>query len=231
MNKNEFVKLIKDNFPFVDNNVFELIEKYKDFLRQQNKLYNLTRLDSEDKIYLEYFYRSIIPYKNIIKNKDLTLLDIGSGSGIPGILIKIICPKINLSIVESNTKKVIFMKELVDILGLSNVNFINGRAEELDKKYLGYFDIVTSRAVASLNILFEISFPYLKTNGLFIAPKSSNYQEELYNSKWIIEQLKIKDLSINKVDIDQFDDYVIVSKKVNEIDDKIFPRKWKDIIT
>jgi 16S rRNA (guanine527-N7)-methyltransferase len=116
MTKEEFIVQIKKTFPNVDSSFFSQIEVYKDFLRKTNQTLNLTRLDKEEKIYGEYFFESIFPFSFLDFSKPLSLLDIGSGSGIPGIVLKILFPQIKLTIIESSNKKVSFLKLLCDTL-------------------------------------------------------------------------------------------------------------------
>ncbi|MGL5640234.1 MAG: 16S rRNA (guanine(527)-N(7))-methyltransferase RsmG [Mycoplasmoidaceae bacterium] len=228
MNKEDFKKEIINHYN-CDENLFEKIELYKEILIENNKKYNLTRLEEENKIYLNYFFESIIVYKDVLENKNCDLLDIGSGSGIPGILIKLFYPKINVTIIESNNKKCEFMKILIDKLDLQDIKVICKRAEILNSNERETFDYVTSRAVASLRALIEISVPYLKINGLLIEPKSTNINNELFESKEIIEKLKLNyKNTLNYKFFDRVHNIVIFEK--TEKTNMEFPRMWKDIV-
>ncbi len=229
MDRNKFEELIKLNFPWVNQNTFNQIEQFKNMVQSENKKYNLTRLDSDDKIYSDFLYESIIVYKDLLKNEPLELLDIGSGAGIPAIIIKIIFDKINVTIIESNAKKVNFHNEVIKKLDLKGIISINARVEEVVDKYHNYFDITTSRAVASLKVLLEVSYPLLKLNGLFIAPKSLNYENEINDSQWIMDQYNINNLTISHIEQLQKTHFVISSIKTQECPNG-FPRMWKDII-
>jgi 16S rRNA (guanine527-N7)-methyltransferase len=119
MNKEQFEEKIKKTFLNFSNDFFSNIEKYKQYLQKVNKVMNLTRLDSEEKIYEQYFFDSLKPFENIdFFSSSISLLDIGSGSGIPGIVLKILYPEIKLTILETSLKKINFMKELCDILNI-----------------------------------------------------------------------------------------------------------------
>ena len=120
MNEIEFETELKKNFN-ASNVQIQQFEIYKVFLQNQNEIHNLTRLDSNELIYGSYFYDSIYPYKDLDWSNIDSVLDVGSGSGIPGIALKILYPKIELTIVESVTKKTLFLKELVKKLNLQNV--------------------------------------------------------------------------------------------------------------
>lgn len=154
----------------------ELFRKYYEFLIQENKKYNLTAITNEEEVYYKHFYDSLTLIKTNLIKEGVSLCDIGSGAGFPGIPLKIIYPNLKLTIVESQTKKTEFLKKLVNFLELDNVEIINKRAEEY--AHTKYFDIVTARAVADLSILNELCLPLVKKGGYFIAMKG-NYEEEL----------------------------------------------------
>jgi 16S rRNA (guanine527-N7)-methyltransferase len=182
MNKELFIKAINENFKNFDKGFFNKVEIYKSFLQEYNKNINLTRLDGEHAIYGEYFLDSILPFKTIDFSKYKEVLDIGSGSGIPGVVLKILFPQINLTIIESNGKKVTFLKLLCEKLHVEAKIFFK-RAEEMRNNEREKFDLVTSRAVSELNQILEISVAYCKINGLIIEPKGMKYQEELEHAE------------------------------------------------
>lgn len=229
MNKDDFVKIVNENFNGIDSSWFDNIEKYKNILQEENKKTNLTRLDSDDVIYDEYFLQSIIPFKNFKFDNNVKLLDIGSGSGIPGIVLKILYPKIELTIIESNLKKINFMKKLSEELKLRNIRFINDRVEEFGKKNREVFDIITARAVAELKVLLEVSIPILKINGICIFPKSINLKNELERSKKIINELELDNIWFDNFVFNNKSHEVFYCKKERKTPD-LFPRLWKDII-
>lgn len=229
MNKDEFYELIHKDFNATDEQL-NLFEKYKIFLQENNKIHNLTRLDSDELVYGEYFYNSIYPYKNLDWTKINKILDVGSGSGIPGIALKILFPHIELVIVESVSKKVNFMQQLANILDLENVIFINERAENINKKYRNYFDLVTARAVAELSIILELLIPYMKDDGICVIPKGKKVHEEMQNAKEIIRKLKVRLFNTEKYTLNNdHEEYVLFFKK-NEPTPSIYPRDWKSII-
>lgn len=156
-----------------------MFERYYEFLIQENKKYNLTAITNKEEVYYKHFYDSLTLIKTNLIKEGVSLCDIGSGAGFPGIPLKIIFPNLELTIVESQTKKTEFLKKLVKHLEIEKVEVINERAEEYAHKK--YFDIVTARAVADLTILNELCLPLVKKNGYFIAMKG-NYKEELEKS-------------------------------------------------
>ena len=164
----------------------EKFQIYADFLIEYNKHTNLTAIKDEEGIYLKHFYDSLTIQK-YLKEHD-SILDIGTGAGFPGMVLAIINPNNNFVLLDSNNKKINFLKSLNEKLKLENVNFIHERAEEYVRKNLEKYDIVTSRDVADLRILSELSIPALKIKGLFI-PLKSNIEEELKKSTDVIEIL------------------------------------------
>ncbi len=160
--------------------------QYFELLMEANKITNLTRITDIDSVYYKHFYDSIVLSKYLdLKNK--RLLDVGAGAGFPSIPLKIIESGLDVTIVDSLNKRILFLETLIDALSLKGVTLIHGRAEELSKK--NKYDIVTSRAVAKLNILAEITIPFVKVGGYFVAFKSIHSQDELLEAKNAIEVL------------------------------------------
>ena len=229
MNKEQFKALIKKNFKNIPNDFFDQIEVYKNFIQIKNKLLNLTNLASEDVIYQKYFFDSVIDYKEIDFSKLRKVLDIGSGSGIPGIIIKLLFKHIDLTIIEATNKKVKFLNELVEQLHLENVTIINKRAESIDDNEYETFDLVTSRAVAELKVLLEISAPYAKVSGLIVEPKSKKGNIELKQSENVIKELNLSLINEHEFTSNDVLHHIFVFKKEKKTNKK-YPRIWKQII-
>ncbi|GHU47338.1 ribosomal RNA small subunit methyltransferase G [Bacilli bacterium] len=214
MNFTQFKHEINKIFTDIDAAFFNNVEKYKTFLQEYNQKVNLTRLDSDAKIYGDYFYESVIPFKDIDLKEVKTLLDIGSGSGIPGIVLKLMYPHLVLTIIESNNKKVIFLNKLCELLCIK-VNVLSQRAELIDATQRESFDLVTSRAVAALPILVELSIPYLKVGGILLEPKTLNASHEINAASAKIELLGAKVETINDfISINKVNHKVVVIKKI-----------------
>lgn len=165
-------------------------EAYLNLLLEWNEKFNLTAITDKEEIEEKHFIDSIAlaKFKNL---KDKTLIDIGSGAGFPGIPLAIVEPSLKVTLLEATGKRVSFLKEAVRVLGLKNVQVIQGRAEELGTREK--YDVVTARAVKELNILLEISFYLVKVGGSFIAYKSSLVDEEINNAKHAFKCLEISD--------------------------------------
>ena len=230
MNRQEFEIAIKQNFKNIPNDFFEKIETYKKFLQAKNQEFNLTNLAKEELIYQNYFFDSIIPYKNVDFNKIKSVLDIGSGSGIPGVLLKLMFREINLTLIEATEKKAKFIQNLANELNLEQVNVIHKRAEDIKQDEYESFDIVTSRAVAELKAILEISVPYAKTSGLIVEPKSRKFKQEFEASKRIIKELDITLKNEEEFEFNGTFHHVFIFKK-NKNTNRKYPRNWKQIVS
>lgn len=188
MNINEFINEVDRLGLKLNDDMLNKLNIYKDYLIEYNKHTNLTRITNVDDIYLKHFYDSLTILKSIDLDKYNNLIDVGSGAGFPGMVIAICFPKLKVVLLDSSNKRVDFLNSLINKLGLNNVKTVCARAEEYAKSNLDTYDIVTSRAVADLEILSELCIPLVKVNGYFIALKS-NIDNELDNSKGIISKL------------------------------------------
>ena len=170
MTQNEFITSVSNLGITLTNEQLNMLNTYKEFLQEYNKHTNLTRIVTDEDIYLKHFYDSLTIVKVIDLNNVSNLLDIGTGAGFPGMVLKIVFPKINVTLLDSNNKKTKFLQELSKKLNI-NVEIINDRVENYAKNNLNKFDIVTSRAVANMRVLVELSLPLVKVGGYFIALK------------------------------------------------------------
>ena len=179
MNKEQFINELKKININISVDTLEKLNKYYNILVDENKKYNLTTITEEEDVYLKHFYDSLTIIKIIDLNNQY-LLDIGSGAGFPGLVLKIVFPNLKIDLLDSTTKRCLFLEKVINELNLKDINVINARAEEYAKENREKYDIVTSRAVAPLKHLLEYSIPVLKINGSFISLKS-NINEEIKN--------------------------------------------------
>ena len=202
---------------------------YKDKILEWNKNINLTAIIDEKDIILKHFIDSISILKVInLNNKNISLIDIGTGAGFPGIPVKIVNPSLKLTLVDSLNKRIKFLNHIIDSLELENVIAIHSRAEDLGKDSLfrENFDIATSRAVANMKVLCEYNLPFVKVGGKFIALKGPNINDELLEAKENIKLLggeieDIKYINIPKTDIKHT---LIIVNKIHQTNTK-YPRK------
>ena len=228
MNKEIFIKECKKINIELNSDQLEKLEKYKNLLIEWNKKFNLTTILDEADIYLKHSYASLCLIRAInLSNKKIC--DFGTGAGFPGMVIAIIFNTSKITLIESNSKKILFLNEIKNKLGLKNVEIINNRMEIYAKNNKEVFDIITCRAVSSLDIILELSVASLKLNGLFI-PLKANVDEELEKS---INKAKILgyllENKINyKLPIDGSNRTILIFKKNKKTDNK-YPREYKII--
>ena len=230
MTKEELIKeLAKLNIEVTKQNLNDL-EKYKDLLIEYNQKFNLTAIKKEEEIYLKHFYDSLTLTKGINLDGNLKLLDIGTGAGFPGLVLKIFYPNLEVTLLDSNHKKILFLETVKKELNLKKVECLNTRAESLPDNYREYFDLVTSRAVANLRILCELSIPYLKVGGKFIAMKG-NPDEEIKESTQILTSLdsKIIDTIKFNLPVERSNRTLVIIEKEKETD-KMYPRNYDKIV-
>lgn len=233
MDFSTFVSKIKeiDIFKNIDfDYVINKLSIYKDFLKEENEKYNLTSIINDENIILKHFYDSIISAKTYDFNNKV-IMDLGSGAGFPGVVIKIFFPSCKMYLVEPTLKKCKFLESLINKLELNDIFVINERSENLSDDFREFFDCVVSRAVTQLNILLELSIPFIKVGGNLIAYKSRKSETEIKDST---NALKILNCEIFKDDIYYLDDNkenlrnILLIKKNKKIK-KIYPRNYSII--
>lgn len=223
---------VKNDFQYsirIMNNI-DSFQKYYDLLVEENKKYNLTSITNEEEAFIKHFEDSICMNKAIDMNNVKTLCDIGSGAGFPSLPLKIVYPHLHVTIIEPTLKRVNFMKSVVGMLGLKDVEVINARAEDVARDYVEKFDVVTARALAALPMFLELTSTFCKVNGYLIAYKGSNFEEEIELSK---NALKVLDLKIEKTEkFELKKEYgmrtLIKIKKIKETNNK-YPRRFAEI--
>ncbi len=206
------------------------LEIYKNMLIEYNQKFNLTAIKTDKEIYLKHFYDSLTLTKSVNLNEDLKLLDIGTGAGFPGLVLKIFFPNLHITLLDSNNKKITFLNEVIKELNLKNVECIYSRAENLNNNFREYFDIITSRAVAHLRILAELTFPYLKVNGYFL-PMKGDVKEEINESLSTLKILngKIEDTLSFNLPIENSRRTILKIKKLSQTPEK-YPRNYDKIV-
>ena len=186
MTPQEFYQLLIQQGIELTDRQKDQFERYFELLVEWNEKINLTAITEKNEVYLKHFYDSIAPVlQGLIDNQELKLLDIGAGAGFPSLPMKIIYPQLDVTIIDSLNKRINFLKLLAEELKLDKVHFYHGRAEDLaqDKAFRAQFDLVTARAVARMQVLSELTIPYLKVGGKLLALKASNAPEELEEAK------------------------------------------------
>jgi len=226
---NSFEKFINEakkiNIVFTDKQL-EQFRIYYEMLVEKNKVMNLTGITEWDEVLEKHFLDSISLIRAIDLNQELTVMDMGTGAGFPGIPLKIAFPNLKVTLADSLNKRVLFLQEVIDALGLEGIEAIHGRAEDLarDKKYRENYDLSVSRAVANLSTLSEYCLPFVKLGGQFISYKSGDVDEEVNESKSAVFLLGGKVKDVVKFKLGESGRSFIIIDKVNGTS-KTYPRK------
>ena len=177
----------------------EQLFTYYEMLVETNKVMNLTTITEESEVVTKHFIDSMAIVKAVVKNENVssetlsgkTLIDVGTGAGFPGLVLKIVFPELRVTLSDSLQKRLRFLEDVIAKLGLQEVETIHGRAEDLghQKNLRESFDFSTSRAVANMSTLSEYDLPFVKKDGYFIAYKSGKVDEELATAESAIRKL------------------------------------------
>ncbi len=172
---------------------YQQFMEYYELLIERNKVMNLTAITELSEVITKHFIDSLALVKAFEPGNE-RLLDLGTGAGFPGIPLKIAFPELNIVLLDSLKKRLIFLDEVIEKLELKNISTLHGRAEDYgkDNNYREQFDYCVSRAVARLSSLSEYCLPYVRKGGFFISYKSGNMEEELNSSKRAMKLLGAK---------------------------------------
>ncbi|MDR7871403.1 MAG: 16S rRNA (guanine(527)-N(7))-methyltransferase RsmG [Tissierellaceae bacterium] len=205
----------------------ERFSKYKELLKEWNEKINITAITDDEDIDIKHFLDSLTPFVTDIFNGNKKVIDIGTGGGFPGVPLKIVNPNLDVTLLDSLNKRIVFLNEVIKDLGLEGINAIHGRAEEFSIKpiYREKYDICVSRAVASLNTLSEYCIPFVKVGGYFVSMKGPDVDEELNLSQNAIKLLGGKVIEKKLVQIPESDivHSLIIIQKIRETPTK-YPR-------
>ncbi|MBE5910994.1 16S rRNA (guanine(527)-N(7))-methyltransferase RsmG [Pseudobutyrivibrio sp.] len=214
------------NFTLSDKKIQQL-DLFYELLVEKNKVMNLTAITEFDEVIVKHFADSL-SICSVLPSDVENICDLGTGAGFPGIPMAIAYPDLKFTLIDSLNKRIKFLQEVVDALGLNNVTLIHARAEEAGKNkiYREQFDLVVSRAVANISTLSEYCLPLVKVNGYFISYKSGDITEEINASGSAIKKLggsmnkpvyfKLPNTDINR-------SFIIINKEKNT--PKAYPRK------
>ena len=202
--------------------------KYYEMLIETNKVMNLTAITELDEVIIKHFIDSLLVAKKINVNNFDSLIDVGTGAGFPGIPIKIMFPEIRVVLLDSLNKRLKFLNNVIDELGLESIETVHGRAEDIARKeeFREQYDLCVSRAVANLSTLSEYCIPFIAKNGKFISYKSSISSEEIQNAKSAIKILGgtvVEEKTVHLPCSDMDRTFVVVNKTNNT--GKKYPRK------
>lgn len=225
-NLEKFQQGLKDLNLSLDEKQINQFITYYEMLVEKNKVMNLTAITEFDEVIEKHFLDSLSLCKVMDLDTEISVLDMGTGAGFPGIPLKIAFPKLNVVLADSLNKRILFLDEVIAELGLEKIETIHARAEELgrNKDYREKFDLVVSRAVANLASLNEYCLPFAAIGGKFISYKSGEIEEEVINAKNSVFLLGGKVKDIFKFDLYEQKRSFVVIEKIKGTP-KTYPRK------
>lgn len=228
MNQNRFIKEIENLGIVTTKEQLDKLEKYYTLLIEYNKVMNLTGITDKKEVYLKHFYDSLTISKIINLNDEISLCDLGSGAGFPGIVLKIFYPNLEITLVDSLNKRVNFLNIVINELGLKGIKAIHTRIEDYAKENPEKFDVVTARAVAPLNILLELGINLVKEKKYFISMKGNIENEPNFKNAMDKLNCKLEQIMEFKLPIENSNRTLLKIFKETKTG-KVFPRKYSDI--
>ena len=210
------------------------LKEYKELLVEWNEKMNLTAITEDYEVIVKHFV-DCLECTHLITNEK-KIIDVGTGAGFPGMVLAIYYPQIEFTLLDGLNKRLIFLEEVINKLGLKNVKIVHARAEEAarNEDFFESFDAVVSRAVANLPVLLEYTSPYVKVNGKCIVMKGDNAQEELELAKNAMNILKLKNIKEKeykysyKIDNDEYNRTILYIEKIGNTPNK-YPRNYGQI--
>lgn len=225
-NTTKFIDMLKEIGVTLTEKQVDQFLKYYEMLVEKNKVMNLTSITEFDEVIEKHFVDSLQIAQYVDLTQEVSIIDIGTGAGFPGIPLKIAFPEINVTLLDSLNKRINFLNEVIDELGLEKITALHGRAEDYGKNgtYREKFDYCVSRAVANMSSLSEYCLPFVKVGGSFIPYKSGNIDEELEQAKKAVFLLGGKIEKVEKFALSEAQrSFVFIKKEKNTA--KKYPRK------
>ena len=231
MNRDLFIDCIEKFGGEISEEKLEKFEKFSSLLVEWNEKMNLTAITDPDGISVRHFADSVSPLFYFEIKENAKVIDVGTGAGFPGVPLKIMRPDLDITLMDSLNKRITFLKEVREQIGIDKTECVHARAEEFGRKeeYREKYDVGVSRAVASLKVLSEYVLPFIKVGGYFISMKAFEIEEEVNEAKEKIKALGGKIEEIKEIEIPNSDAVrkLVIIKKVSKTDKKYPGRKIK----
>lgn len=205
---------------------YEDFEDFKGRVLEKNKVMNLTAITEDEEFNIKHFLDSL----SLLKLEEIQgakrVLDLGTGAGFPGVPLKIAKKDLDITLLDSLKKRIDFLNETIEDMGLEDIRGIHARAEELSRKddYREAFDLVTSRAVANLATLYEYCLPFVKVGGYMVAMKGPDIEGELKEGWAALKALGGELVEVKKIDLPQDIEHTLVLVKKVKVTPKKYPR-------
>lgn len=231
--REDFKKQMEEELEYVGVSLtdrqMEQFYSYYELLTEWNKVMNLTAITEQREVVTKHFVDSL-SLKRVMKGlgeESLTVADVGTGAGFPGVPLKIAFPKLRVTLLDSLNKRVKFLNEVIARLELSEITAVHGRAEDFGRSRVSRetFDLCVSRAVANLSTLSEYCMPLVKTGGYFVPYKSGKLDEEMVNGQGAIRKLGGEVEHVERFCLPNSDERALVKVKKVKATDRRYPRK------
>lgn len=204
------------------------LEQLKTLLVEWNEKINLTAITESEEVDIKHFIDSATCLSTGYIKDGAAVIDVGTGAGFPGVPIKILNESLKVTLLDSLNKRIKYLQDVSDKLGLREVTLVHSRAEDggANKIYREKYDVALSRAVAAMNVLCEYCLPFVKVGGYFICQKGPSYKEELAAAKKAIELLggRLKEVKDYQLPYSDIVHHIIIIEKIRETPTK-YPRK------
>ena len=228
MTLQEFKKALKNKNIELTDKMIEQLNFYAAYLKEYNEKINLTAITEYEEVLDKHFYDSLLL---IDRKLEGTLIDVGTGAGFPGVVLKIVCPDLKVILVEPIMKRCVFLNSLIEKLELKNIEVINQRGEDYSLKHREEFDYVTARAVSNLNALIEVCGAMVKVNGYFICLRGKDGLNEIDAALNAIKTMGfVVEKTTNEALFDGSSRVISYFKKIEKTNKK-YPRKYSIIKT
>ena len=210
----------------IDSEKAEMLCRYYEMLVETNRVMNLTAITEFEEVVRKHFADSLILSKYLDFHNIHRVIDIGTGAGFPGMVLKIVFPHISLTLLDSLSKRIRFLQNVAEELGLTDIEFAHARTEDAacQAKYREQYDLAVSRAVAQMNVLSEYCLPYVKVKGTFVAYKGGDVKEEILASENAIRLLGGRLQKVETFSLYDMQRSLVFSDKKNTSPKK-YPRK------
>ena len=212
-----------------DAKAVERLKTYFEYLEERNRVMNLTAISGTEDVARLHFLDCAALLK-VCDFEDKKVIDVGTGAGFPGMVLKTVQPGMDITLLDSLNKRIDFLSEVCNKLALDGVQCVHARAEEIPEERRAAYDIAVSRAVARLGTLCELCLPYLRVGGVFIAMKGPDCDTEVEEAKSAMQLLgaQLKDIVRYTIPGTDITHAAVVIEKIKPTHPK-YPRKWSQI--